>query len=74
MRINTRYISIWKKTYEYIKQLSVKEQEPMTVIVQRLVENKEVSKKVEQIKQKWIEDSKQWSKELKETIVINLFS
>lgn len=30
--------------------------------------------KVEQIKQKWIEDSKQWSKELKETIVANLFN
>lgn len=30
-------------------------------------------KKVEEIKAKWIEDSKKWSKELQETIITNLF-
>jgi hypothetical protein len=37
-RKNTRYLAIWKKTYETIKKISQKRTEPMTVIVQRAVE------------------------------------
>lgn len=39
-RPNTKYIAIWKKTHQFLKKISQKEKEPMTVIVQRLVENR----------------------------------
>lgn len=38
MRPNTKYISIWKKTHDILKRLSEERKEPMTVIIQRLVD------------------------------------
>jgi len=39
LRPNTSYMTIWKKTHAELKKLSVKRKEPMTVVLQRLVEN-----------------------------------
>lgn len=40
-RPNTAYMTIWKKTHTELKKLSLKRKEPMTVVIQRLVENAE---------------------------------
>lgn len=40
-RLNTKYIAIWKKTHTLLKKISKKKQEPMTVLVQRMVETYE---------------------------------
>ena len=40
-RPNTSYMTIWKKTHSELKKLALKRKEPMTVILQRLVENAE---------------------------------
>ena len=38
-RPNTSYMTIWKKTHMELKKLAHKRKEPMTVVLQRLVEN-----------------------------------
>lgn len=40
-RPNTSYMTIWKKTHDELKKIAQKRKEPMTVVLQRLIENAE---------------------------------
>ena len=61
----------------HIKLTEKEKKKRMSEVWQKGLERRKLAyetlKKVEEIKAKWIEDSKKWSKELEETIITNLF-